>query len=90
MPGTEGRGQKTETDSLVPTFSNFLFGSNFRLTEKLQNSIMIFFIIPYPASPNVIIIHSHNTINYQKQETDNEARLLTKQQSLFKFHHFSH
>lgn len=51
---------------------------------------MIFFIIPYPASPNVIIIHSHNTINYQKQETDNEARLLTKQQSLFKFHHFSH
>lgn len=33
---------------------------------------MIFFIIPYPASPNVIIIPSHNTINYQKQETDNE------------------
>lgn len=46
------KGRTNDRDPIhwSPLFSNFLFWSNFRLTEKLQNSIMIFFIIPYPAS----------------------------------------
>lgn len=67
-------------------FLHFLFWSKFRLTEKLQKLYREFTYTLHPAFPHVSIFW----YNHQNQKINISTGPLTKWQTLFWFHQYSH